>query len=189
MTAVALYKPFNVLSHFTGKPGQETLAAYISIPEVYAAGRLDKDSEGLLILTDDGALAARITSPRYKHPKVYYAQVEGLVDPAELQPLRSGIEIGDFRTRPAEAEIIAEPSLPERAVPVRDYHPTTWLKIVLREGKNRQVRRMTAKIGYPTLRLVRVAIGPVSLNGLAPGQWRYLTDREIRQLMPPGRGE
>jgi 23S rRNA pseudouridine2457 synthase len=183
MIAIAFYKPFDVLSHFTGDPGQATLANYISIPNVYAAGRLDKDSEGLLLLTDSGQLSAQVTSPRYKLPKTYLCQVEGIVSESDLIPLREGILLGKFLTKPAEATLVAEPDLPARPVPVRDYHPTSWIKIVLREGKNRQVRRMTAKIGFPTLRLVRTAIGPVTITNLDPGSWRFLTKSETETLL------
>lgn len=185
MVAIAFYKPYGVLSHFTGQPGQTTLTEFISIPNIYAAGRLDKDSEGLLILTDDGALSARITSPKFKLPKTYLCQVEGVVADEDLHPIREGLELAEFKTKPAEAECIADPGLPPRPVPVRDYHPTSWIKIKLREGKNRQVRRMTARIGYPTLRLVRIAIGPIHLEGLEPGEWRKLTKSEIAVIQDP----
>lgn len=183
MATILFYKPYGVLSQFTGGPDQATLKAYIDVPDVYAAGRLDKDSEGLLILSDDGGLIQRISSPRFKQKKTYLAQVEGRVEEHALEPLRRGVEIKGYRSQPAEVWLHPEPNLPPRPVPVRNYHPTSWLKIIISEGKNRQVRRMTAAIGYPTLRLLRVAIGNVTLEGLAPGQWRWASAREIDSLM------
>jgi len=168
-------KPYGVLSQFTAEDGHPGLADYIHIPGVYAAGRLDRDSEGLLILTDDGRLQHQLAHPGYKAPKTYWAQVEGEVDEDALERLRRGVDLGDFVTRPAEIRRIAEPAgLWPRDPPIRYRRsiPTTWLEIVLREGKNRQVRRMTAKAGHPTLRLIRWAIGPWNLEGLAPGHWR-----------------
>lgn len=170
-------KPYGVLCQFTGEPGRATLADHIPVPGVYAAGRLDTDSEGLLILTDDGALQARIADPRHKLPKTYWVQVEGEPDEAALAQLRAGVDLGDFVTRPCQARRIEEPAnLWPRTPPIRERKsiPVSWLEIVLREGKNRQVRRMTAKVGYPTLRLIRARIGDWSLDGLAPGEWRTL---------------
>lgn len=172
---ILLNKPFGVLCQFTDEAGRATLKDYLPIPGVYAAGRLDTDSEGLLLLTDDGALQHRIADPRHKLPKTYLVQVEGEPDEAALAALRRGVDLGDFVTRPCEARRAAEPDwLWPRDPPVRFRKtvPTSWLEIVLREGRNRQVRRMTAKVGLPTLRLVRVAIGPWRLEGLLPGQWR-----------------
>jgi 23S rRNA pseudouridine2457 synthase len=177
-----LNKPFNVLSTFTDPAGRSTLKDYVAVPGVYAAGRLDYDSEGLLLLTDDGALIHRLTDPRYEHPKTYYAQVEGLVTESAVAALRRGVVLRGERTRPARADIIPDPGLPPRPVPVRAYHPTSWLKVVLREGKKRLLRRMTAAVGFPTLRLVRVALGPLTLGGLAPGHCRELTPHEIQRL-------
>jgi 23S rRNA pseudouridine2457 synthase len=170
-------KPYGVLSQFTDAAGRPTLAAYLAIPGVYVAGRLDRDSEGLLALTDDGALQARLSHPRHQRPKTYWAQVEGVPDAAALERLRRGVELNDGPTRPAGVRLIAEPDgLWPRDPPIR-YRaaiPTTWLEITLREGRNRQVRRMTAAVDHPTLRLIRGRIGDWTLEGLAPGQWREL---------------
>lgn len=185
MSILVFFKPYGVLSHFTDQAGQTTLADYIDVPGVYAAGRLDKDSEGLLLLTDDGRLAHRITSPRHKLAKSYLVQVERLPDEAALEALRQGVIIEGARTLPAQVELLPEePVLPPRSVPIRYRKnvPTAWLKIALMEGRNRQVRHMTAAVGYPTLRLVRTAIGPISLGDLAPGQWRELSAGEVKSL-------
>lgn len=168
-------KPYGVLCQFTDEHGRATLKDHIPVPGVYAAGRLDTDSEGLLLLTDDGALQHRIADPCCKLPKRYLAQVEGVPGADALKRLRAGVDLGDFVTRPCEARAVPEPArLWPRDPPVRfrKHVPTSWLEIVLREGKNHQVRRMTAKTGFPTLRLIRVAIGNWRLDGLAPGQWR-----------------
>jgi 23S rRNA pseudouridine2457 synthase len=188
MTTLVFYKPYGVLSKFTGKDDQITLRQYIPVPGVYAAGRLDKDSEGMLILTDEGDLVRQITSPRAKQPKIYLAQVEGIASEAQIQPMRHGLAIQDYQTLPAEVEIIPSPDLPARPVPVRNYHPTTWLRIILQEGKNRQVRRMTAAVGLPTLRLVRIAIGNIELGNLRPGEWRFASPEELRGLTGSGAG-
>ncbi|MBS0544653.1 MAG: pseudouridine synthase [Proteobacteria bacterium] len=172
---ILLNKPYGVLCQFTDEAGRATLKDYVPVPGVYAAGRLDTDSEGLLLLTDDGVLQHRIADPRHKLPKTYLVQVEGEPDEAALAALRRGVDLGDFVTRPCEARRVAEPDwLWPRDPPVRYRKtvPTRWLEIVLREGKNRQVRRMTAKVGFPTLRLLRLAVGPWRLDGLPPGQWR-----------------
>jgi len=172
---ILLNKPFGVLCQFTDEAGRATLKDYVAVPGVYAAGRLDTDSEGLLLLTDDGVLQHHIADPRHKQPKTYLVQVEGEPDEAALAQLRTGLDLGDFRTQPCGARRVEAPDwLWPRDPPVRFRKtvPTAWLEIVLREGKNRQVRRMTAKIGFPTLRLVRVAIGSWTLDGLLPGQWR-----------------
>jgi 23S rRNA pseudouridine2457 synthase len=182
---IAFNKPYGVLPCFTDEQGRPTLADYIQLPGVYAAGRLDFDSEGLMILTSDGALAHRITDPRHKLPKVYWVQVERLPDEAALEKLRKGVVIGGKRTKPAEVRLLAEaPDLPERPVPIRFRKsvPTAWLEITVYEGMNRQVRRMTAAVGHPTLRLVRVAIGPIVLGDLIPGRWRGLTEVEAQGL-------
>src|SRR5437763_5346565 len=175
---IALFKPYDVLSHFRDAEGRATLKALVAIPGVYPVGRLDRDSEGLLLLTNDGPLAHRLTDPRFEHPRTYLVQVERIPEPPALEALRRGVDLRDGRTRPAEAELLAEPPpLPDRPVPIRFRKnvPTAWLRLVLREGRNRQVRRMTAAVGHPTLRLVRVAIGPIALGDLAPGHWRDLT--------------
>ncbi|MDP2432535.1 MAG: pseudouridine synthase [Pseudomonadota bacterium] len=168
-------KPYGVLSQFTPEDGHPGLKDFIDMPGVYAAGRLDRDSEGLLILTDDGALQHRLADPRHKLPKTYWAQVEGAPSEADLEPLRQAMNLGDFITRPAQARVIDEPGdLWPRDPPVRYRKaiPSTWIEILLTEGKNRQVRRMTAKAGFPTLRLIRAAIGNHALSGLKPGELR-----------------
>ena len=174
---IAFNTPFDVLCKFRPEPGRRTLADYVDVRGVYPAGRLDTDSEGLLLLTDDGALQARIANPRHKLAKVYWAQVENIPSEDALAALRRGVDLGDFVTRAAGARLIDEPaSLWPRDPPIR-YRakiPTAWLELTLREGKNRQVRRMTARVGFPTLRLVRVAIGAVGLDRLAPGEWREI---------------
>ncbi|MDB5888648.1 MAG: pseudouridine synthase [Rhodocyclales bacterium] len=172
---ILLNKPFGVLSQFTGEPGQRTLAEFVKVPHVYAAGRLDADSEGLLLLTDDGRIQNEMADPRHKQPKTYVAQVEGEAAEEALAQLRLGVDLKDGRTRPCEVRAIEEPAwLWPRTPPVRFRKsiPTAWLEIVLTEGRNRQVRRMTAAVGLPTLRLIRVAIGTWKLDGLAPGEWR-----------------
>lgn len=183
--ALAFNKPYRVLPCFTDPHGRPTLADFVTVPEVYAAGRLDLDSEGLMVLTSDGALAHHITDPQHKLPKVYLAQVERTPNEGALEQLRQGVLLNGKRTRPAEVQLLSEaPNLPDRPVPIRFRKsvPTAWIKITLREGLNRQVRRMTAGVGYPTLRLIRIAIGPVVLGNLKPGQWRELTKSEIERI-------
>jgi 23S rRNA pseudouridine2457 synthase len=161
------------------------LADYIDLPGIYAAGRLDLDSEGLLLLTSDGRLAHFITDPQHKLPKVYLAQIERIPNEEALEQLRKGIVLNGKMTKPAEVRLLpGDPQLPDRPVPIRFRKnvPTAWVEITLREGLNRQVRRMTAAVGHPTLRLVRVAIGPVALGDLRSGAWRDLTSREIPQI-------
>jgi len=170
-------KPFDVLSQFTDTKSptkRRTLSDFIDVPKVYPAGRLDRDSEGLLILTDDGKLQAQISNPRHKLAKTYYVQVEGAPADADLQALRDGVTLKDGPTRPAKVELIDAPTLWERVPPVRYRKsiPDTWIEITISEGRNRQVRRMTAHIGFPTLRLVRWKIGHWCLDGIAQGQWR-----------------
>lgn len=173
-------KPFRVLSQFSADGDKTTLAKYIDIPNVYAAGRLDYDSEGLLVLTDDGRMQQRIADPRFDKAKVYLAQVEGIPEEPALTQLRGGVQLKDGRTRPAQIEIIEEPDLWAREPPIRYRKniPTAWLRITLHEGRNRQVRRMTAHIGYPTLRLVRVAVGEWQVAGIPVGRWREADSSE-----------
>ena len=176
MIAVILFnKPYGVICQFSPSPPHATLKDYIDVPDVYPAGRLDTDSEGLVVLTADGALQHRITDPQHKLPKTYFVQVEGTPADAALAPLRDGVQLSDYRARPATAEIVDAPSwLWPRVPPIRTRQaiPTAWLQITLGEGRNRQVRRMTAAIGFPTLRLIRYSVGSWSLDDLAPGQFR-----------------
>ncbi len=175
MSRVILFnKPFGVICQFSSDGLHPTLADYIHLPGVYPAGRLDTDSEGLLLLTDDGKLQHRITDPKHKLSKTYWVQVEGVPDEASLQRLRSGVKLNDFTTQPAIAQLMDEPAgLWQRDPPIRFRKdiPTSWLRLTIREGKNRQVRRMTAAVGFPTLRLIRYAIGGWTLDGIPPGKW------------------
>jgi len=195
LTTLLLHKPYGVLSQFTTEPGSRwrSLAEFVPIPEVYAAGRLDADSEGLLLLTDQGRLQQRLADPRFGHWRTYWVQVEGVPDAQQLDRLRDGIEIQGQRTLPAQARWLQgdlQPSLPERDPPVRFRAriPTSWLELSLREGRNRQVRRMTAAVGLPTLRLVRCRIDlmdggdPLDLNDLSAGCWRSVTNAEQERL-------
>jgi pseudouridine synthase len=180
---IMLHKPYGYLSTFTDPAGRPTLSRLIQVPErVYSVGRLDMDSEGLLLLTNDGRLAHRLTHPRYQHPKEYLVQVEGVPTEAALAALRRGVEVKGRLTAPADVTLLTEPPayLPARAV--RPSVPTAWLRIVLREGRKRQIRHMTAAVGFPTLRLVRVGLGPLRLGDLPPGQWRDLTSEEVAAL-------
>jgi 23S rRNA pseudouridine2457 synthase len=176
-----LNKPYGVLCQFTDAAGRRTLADHVRVPDVYAAGRLDADSEGLVVLTDDGALQARIADPRHELEKLYWVQVEGDIAEPALAALRRGVPLDGTVTRLARAQRIAEPALPPRVPPIRTRRaiPTSWIELGLHEGRNRQVRRMTASVGHPTLRLVRVAIGPWRLDGLAPGKWRDAAPNEV----------
>lgn len=185
---VAFNKPFGVLTQFTDPEGtgRKTLRDYVPVEGIYPAGRLDADSEGLLILTSDGDLQHRLTDPKFDHEKTYWVQVEGAPRDADLEPLRRGLVIQGHRTRPARVRVLpGEPPVGPRNPPVRHREsiPTTWIEIKLTEGRNRQVRRMTAAVGFPTLRLVRVAIGGIELTGLRTGKWRILNEEEIRKLM------
>ncbi len=193
---VLLYKPYGVLCAFTDPEGRPTLADYVDVPGVYAAGRLDLDSEGLLLLTNDGWLIHRLAHPRYTHPKTYLVQVERVPADKALAALREGVLVKGRRTAPATVELLlTEPDLPPRPAPIRFRKsvPTAWLRLVLTEGRKRQVRRMTAAVGYPALRLVRVGIGPLEPKGLQPGDWRDLAPEELNalrgMLRPPGRAE
>jgi 23S rRNA pseudouridine2457 synthase len=178
MSRILLFnKPFQVLSQFTPVEAKLTLADYIDVAGVYAAGRLDFDSEGLMVLTDDGVLQAKISNPRYRRAKIYLAQVEGIPETAALQALSRGVELKDGLTQPASVSMVDEPGwLWPRQPPIRErkHIPTQWLQLVIREGRNRQVRRMTAAVGHPTLRLVRIGIGDWTLDGLDPGEYRLL---------------
>jgi 23S rRNA pseudouridine2457 synthase len=186
---ILFYKPYNVLCQFTDSdpnaPQRGTLKDYIDIPSVYSVGRLDLDSEGLLLLTDDGPLKHRLADPKFAHPRTYWVQVERVPDEKAINQLRQGIEIKNYRTRPAKVRLLpAEPELSPREPPIRFRKnvPTAWLEMTLTEGRNRQVRRMTAAVGFPTLRLVRVAIGELRLEGLSLGEWRELTGEEVKGL-------
>lgn len=189
--ALRLWKPYGVLTKFTDTEGRPTLADFIDVPDVYAAGRLDLDSEGLLLLTDDGRLNTALTEPRYHHPRTYWVQVERIPTAEALDQLRRGILLKDGLTRPARAHLIdGEPQvngmpLPPRPVPIRErkHIPTAWIELTLTEGRNRQVRRMTAAVGHPTLRLVRCAIGSLTLDGLTPGAWAWLTAAQASDLL------
>ena len=186
---ILFYKPYGVLSQFTDNTSEtqrRTLKEYIPVPSVYPVGRLDWDSEGLLLLTNHGQLQHRLCDPRFQHPRTYWVQVERIPDAAALTELRQGVIIENYRTRPAKVELLnVEPPLPPRDPPIRFRKnvPTAWLEMTLTEGKNRQVRRMTAKVGFPTLRLVRVAIAGLSLENLQPGEWRDLTPEELKPLL------
>ncbi|AHB87667.1 23S rRNA pseudouridine2457 synthase RluE [Thermosynechococcus sp. NK55a] len=182
---ILLYKPYRVLCQFQDQEGRSTLKDYVPIPDVYPAGRLDYDSEGLVLLTNDGWLQHRLTDPRYGHPRTYWVQVEGEPDTAALSQLAAGVVIQGYRTRPARVAVLdQDPPLPPRHPPIRyrRHIPTQWLSLTLWEGRNRQVRRMTAAVGFPTLRLVRVAIANLQLGDLAPGQWRDILPLERQAL-------
>ena len=180
-----LYKPYDVLCQFTDTAERSTLKDYVDLLGVYSVGRLDRDSEGLLLLTNDGSLAHELTDPRYAHPRTYWVQVEGVPTEDALTDLRKGVRLNDGLTLPTEVlRLPEEPNLPPRSVPVRFRKtvPTSWIELTLREGRNRQVRRMTAAVGFPTLRLVRAFIGPITLESLQSGQWQDLSPNELKSL-------
>ena len=182
---IIFYKPYGVLSQFTkDTPARSTLKDYIQVPDVYPVGRLDWDSEGLLLLTNDGQLQHRLSHPQFGHDRTYWVQVERIPDAAALTRLEEGVKIQDYLTRKALVQLLPEPLLPERDPPIRFRLnvPTAWLEMTLTEGKNRQVRRMTAAVGFPTLRLVRVSIAHLQLDDLQPAQWRDLTSSELKML-------
>ncbi|HAJ64212.1 MAG TPA: pseudouridine synthase [Cyanobacteria bacterium UBA8543] len=189
---ILFYKPYNVLSQFTDQDtsnhesDRSTLKDYIPVPSVYPVGRLDRDSEGLLLLTNNGRLQHRLSDRRFGHPRTYWVQVERIPDEAALNQLRKGVVIQNYYTRPAVVQLLpTEPLLPPRQPPIRFRKtvPTSWLEITLTEGRNRQVRKMTAAVGFPTLRLVRAAIAHLRLDTLKPGQWRDLTPAELKPLL------
>ncbi len=184
------YKPYDVLSQFTDKDASQhnrgTLKDYIPVSSVYPVGRLDRDSEGLMLLTNNGRIQHRLSDRRFRHPRTYWVQVERIPDESALRKLRDGVVIQDYFTRPALVQLLPnQPPLPPRQPPVRFRKTvlTAWIEITLTEGRNRQVRRMTAAVGFPTLRLVRVAIAHLRLDGLQPGQWRDLTQAEVEPLL------
>jgi 23S rRNA pseudouridine2457 synthase len=186
------YKPYGVISQFSDRlviddkaTDRPTLKDYVDVPDVYPVGRLDRDSEGLLLLTDHGTLQHRLIEPKYGHARTYLVQVERVPNPDAIAQLEQGVTIKNYRTKPAQVKLLSQaPDLPPRDPPIRHRLnvPTAWLEITLREGKNRQVRRMTAAVGFPTLRLVRIAIANLTLSDLQPGQWRDLTKAELKKL-------
>ncbi|HEX4773024.1 MAG TPA: pseudouridine synthase [Bryobacteraceae bacterium] len=180
---VVFNKPYQVLSQFTaGSVQRRTLADFVPVPGIYPVGRLDYDSEGLLLLTDDGKLQHRLSDPRFAHPRTYWVQVEGQATCEACERLSGGLNVRDYHTRPCQARLLAEPQLWARNPPIR-YRKniaTSWIEITLTEGRNRQVRHMTAAIGFPTLRLVRVALGSLRLEGLTPGEWKLLSEQEVK---------
>ena len=179
-------KPYGVLTQFTDADGNRpTLKNYINVPSVYAVGRLDQDSEGLLLLTNNGIVQHKLTDPKFHHTKTYWTQVEGIPTSEAISQLEQGVNIQTYKTRPAQVKVLQNQDIPPRHPPIRfrAQIPTTWLEITLTEGKNRQVRKMTAAIGFPTLRLMRVQIGNLKLNQLAIGQWRDLTEQEVKAII------
>lgn len=183
MRTILFNKPYGVLSQFTDEgTGHPTLKQFIDVPDVYAAGRLDRDSEGLLLLTDDGGLIKWLTDPKHHIEKTYWVMVEGDPAPEKLARLENGIQLKNYSTLPAKVRLIPDPNLPPRTKPVTPHGPTAWVEIILREGKKRQIRHMTAAVGLFTLRLVRVAIGNIRLGDLQPGKWRDLSPNELDSL-------
>ena len=183
MRTILFNKPYGVLSQFTDEgTGHPTLKQFIDIPDVYSAGRLDRDSEGLLLLTDDGSLIKKLTDPKHHVEKTYWAMIEGNATPDKLTRLEAGIQLKGYRTLPAKVRLISDPGLPPRPKLVTPHGPTAWIEVKLREGKKRQIRHMTAAVGLPTLRLVRVAIGPIQIGDLQSGSWRDLTQNELALL-------
>ncbi len=180
---ILFYKPYAVLSQFSPEQGKQTLKDFLSLPkDIYPVGRLDYDSEGLLLLTNDNEIKNKLTDPKFEHPKTYLAHVERIPNEEALNKLRRGVVIEEAKTKPAEVELLSEePTLPPRSVPIRFRKtvPTAWLKITLREGRNRQVRKMTAAVGHPTLRLVRIKIGSLGIGNLNPGEWNEVMKSEI----------
>jgi 23S rRNA pseudouridine2457 synthase len=185
--SLLFYKPYAVLTQFSREAGHQSLADFGPFPlDVYPAGRLDADSEGLLVLTNDNRLKQLLTEPRFNHPRTYVVQVERIPDEQALQQLRDGVIIEGLNTKPAEVRLLGdEPQLPPRPVPIRFRKnvPTAWIELTLREGRNRQIRKMTAKVGFPTLRLVRTRIGSLTLKGLRPGEWRELKPEEVGEIL------
>lgn len=183
LSYIVFHKPYGVMSTFTDPDGRPTLKDYIPIPGVYAVGRLDMDSEGLLLLTNNGRLIQRLADPQFHQTKTYWTQVEGEITLQALEQLRRGVMIQGYTTLPCQAERIADPGLTERSKPLTPHGPTCWVEIKLTEGKKHQVRHMTAAVGFPTLRLVRAAIGPIQLGNLPLGQWRHVSSAEKSQLL------
>ena len=181
-TSILFYKPDLVLSTFTDAEGRETLKKYIPIEGIYSAGRLDFDSEGLLVITNDGNLIKSLTDPNQHQVKTYLAMVEGIANEDQIKKLENGIKLKDFTTLPCRALAVDAPNLPERRKPITPHGPTFWIRIQIHEGKKHQVRQMTAAVGYPCLRLIRIAIGPLGLGSLHPGEWRELSQQEVQQL-------
>ncbi len=180
---LAFHKPYLVLSKFSDQANRATLKDYLKIPDIYPAGRLDYRSEGLLILSDDKKFLHILSDPSYDHQKIYYAQVEGRVSPEAIRQLNNEIVLPGVQTKFAQISVIEPPNYPERVPPVRNYHPATWLSITIGEGKKHQVRRMTAAVGYPTLRLIRVGLGPFNLDRLSAGQFRDLHREKVNELL------
>lgn len=187
MTHILFYKPYAVLSQFSPVAGKQTLKDYLSLPkDVYPVGRLDYDSEGLLLLTNDNAIKRLLTDPNSDFPKTYLAQVERIPNQVALEKIRTGVILEGKKTKPAEIELLTEePSIPARSIPIRFRKtvPTSWIKIVLREGRNRQVRKMTAAVGHPTLRLIRIKIGTIGIDDLKPREWKELSLQQIQSLV------